>query len=620
MHELNKGACARNRATTVNVQYVTVSIHAQVRRPMSSLLARRVTVFALTTRGCQSSMASHAGASPHWEKLWADGLRPGSRFDVGGISRPLAAEITKRPLAPRPGMSALVPGCGRAYDAIALAEQGFDDVVALDLSPTACQAAVEEVSSSPEAKARVAVECGDFFEMEHRKFDFIWDCTFLCALEPSARERWAEQMRSLLAADGELLTCVFPIGPREGGPPFAMSVGLVRSILEPAGFEATLVRDDLPLEEQHRRPGDPVSSVQGRGSALVAWRLSGAAGPSSSRERGRVADPAAASGTGPAAASGATSEAGPLIIDTDCGLDDLATLALAASTSADLRLVTTTSGLAPHGHGHRLARRTLRRVGLGEVPVVAGAEASPLSVVREVAAWERSYGERVVTATAAMGMETAFCEAHAQREPCDAGAAATAILQTARAAGGGATVLALGALTNLAEAIAREPAEFSTLVRRVVFVADTDPETGPSAPSYNAALDPSALRAVLGSGCELVLIGRSCYPQPEWVETLFAEGRVGGASGGGAAAVLRALGRLDPHSMCYDPLALLYHLQPGAFSSTQAPVPARVSGDVCSAHGWRFERCNGAEAHGHVVEPSAVCLERYAAFLRQACA
>ena len=60
-------------------------------------------------------------------------------------------------------------------------------------------------------------------------------------------------MRRLLADDGELLTCVFPIGPRDGGPPFAMSVELVRSLLEPAGFEAALVRDDLPLEEQHRR-------------------------------------------------------------------------------------------------------------------------------------------------------------------------------------------------------------------------------------------------------------------------------------------------------------------------------------------------------------------------------
>ena len=96
-------------------------------------------------------------------------------------------------------------------------------------------------------------------------------------------------MRSLLAEGGELLTCVFPIGPREGGPPFAMSVDLVRSLLEPAGFEAASVHDDLPLEEQHRRPADPLESVRGRGTALVSWRVPNAMG------RESVAGTAAAS-------------------------------------------------------------------------------------------------------------------------------------------------------------------------------------------------------------------------------------------------------------------------------------------------------------------------------------
>ena len=46
----------------------------------------------------------------------------------------------------------------------------------------------------------------------------------------------------------------------------------------------------------------------------------------------------------------------PVIIDTDCALDDLATLALAAATGTSLQLVTTVNGLAPPGHGHELVR------------------------------------------------------------------------------------------------------------------------------------------------------------------------------------------------------------------------------------------------------------------------
>ena len=220
-------------------------------------------------------MTTHAGASSHWEQLWAQdgGLAKGSRFDVAGVSRPLAAELARQEHAVRPGMSALVPGCGRAYDALALAEHGFESVVALDVSQTACEAARSEIAGSRSCtRERVTVRCGDFFALKG-SFDFIWDNTFLCALEPEVRERWAMQMKALLAPEGELVTCVFPIGERAGGPPFAMSVPLVRSLLETVGFKATLVQDTLPLEEQHRRPGDALESVLTRGTALVTWKL-----------------------------------------------------------------------------------------------------------------------------------------------------------------------------------------------------------------------------------------------------------------------------------------------------------------------------------------------------------
>ena len=81
----------------------------------------------------------------------------------------------------------------------------------------------------------------------------------------------------------------------------------------------------------------------------------------------------------------------PLIIDTDVALDDIATLAAAAAVGAPLRLVTTTSGLAPPGEGHILARRVLNAVDLGSVPVVAGAEQPPPHVTRQKQAWEHGY-------------------------------------------------------------------------------------------------------------------------------------------------------------------------------------------------------------------------------------
>ena len=166
---------------------------------------------------------------------------------------------------------------------------------------------------------------------------------------------------------------------------------------------------------------------------------------------------------------------GPFIIDTDCGLDDLATLAAVAATESPLLLVTTVNGLAPPGYGQLLARRLLQAAALS-VPVVPGAEAPPKHVLRVKEEWEMEYVSRLDKVTSAMGLDavTAAHAAQAAQEPQtgSAAAAADAILETARAAGG-VTVLALGSLTNLAAASQRDPAGFLRSVRRVVFIADT---------------------------------------------------------------------------------------------------------------------------------------------------
>ncbi|EOD33332.1 hypothetical protein EMIHUDRAFT_229891 [Emiliania huxleyi CCMP1516] len=219
----------------------------------------------------------------------------------------------------------------------------------------------------------------------------------------------------------------------------------------------------------------------------------------------------------------------PLIIDTDCGLDDLATLVFAAATATPISLVTTTSGLAPPGRGHSLARSMLDYVGLQDVRVVAGAEMPPPGVVREKAEWEMTYQQRVADVTAAMGLREAAAEAEVV-DAGDAGAAADAILSAARESGGNATVLALGALTNVALSSRRHGSDFSRLVRRMLT-------------SSVARLE------VLGSGVEVVLVGQACYAKPAW--------------------------------------ALLYHLQPDAFAGGEARVPVRVSGDTSTAAGWR---------------------------------
>ena len=149
----------------------------------------------------------------------------------------------------------------------------------------------------------------------------------------------------------------------------------------------------------------------------------------------------------------------------------------------------------------------------------------------------------------------------------------------------------------------------------------------------NIKLDPEALRALLGSGIELVLVGSRCYPEPSWVQALFAAEPSGGngSSAGEAGALvetggadrargmLRTLGALDPYSMCFDPLALFYHLQPDAFRWDDAgagQAGTRVPVRLTHGEEWRFERCTASQCDGYVLEPAGVSLPQYAAFLR----
>ena len=321
----------------------------------------------------------------------------------------------------------------------------------------------------------------------------------------------------------------------------------------------------------------------------------------------------------------------PLIIDTDVGADDLATLAAAAAAKAPLCLVTTSSGLSPPGHGHITVRRTLNALGLSQVPVVAGAERPPAYVARAKADWEVEYGPRLDAVVTGCGIEPVTAEQ--AQDTGSAADAADAIVETATAAGGGATILALGALTNVAAAWERQPEAFARSVERVVFIGDTQ-----NRPSYNVDLDPLALQTVLRSGVELVLVGHRCFPSPAWVEALFASTAEASRDGdetrrpgsdaptAPAAAMLQRLGRLDAYSFCYDPLALLYHLEPDAFvvednggggggdgdGNGSGAQPVRVQQRDGA---WHFEACAKAEAGGHAREPSSVTLQRYAAFL-----
>lgn len=118
--------------------------------------------------------------------------------------------------------------------------------------------------------------CTSFFdlptELESDKFDLIYDYTFLCAMEPSIRVQWAEQMAALLLPGGVLVTLIFPICDKPTGPPYAMSLELVRELLEGVGLEAVLGGEPALLSSELSHPGRDGSGIWEASSGLGRWR------------------------------------------------------------------------------------------------------------------------------------------------------------------------------------------------------------------------------------------------------------------------------------------------------------------------------------------------------------
>jgi SAM-dependent methyltransferase len=154
----------------------------------------------------------------------------------------------------------LVPGCGTGYDLATLARPDRE-VIGIDLSEEAREAFRE---AHPDLPGRVVYEVTDFFSYDGDiGFDFVWDYTFFCALDPDQRGHWADSMARLVKPGGLLATLIFPfedpISDREG-PPWPINTSLVRSCIAEA-FEQLEAR-----EPEASHPGR-----EGR-ERLALWR------------------------------------------------------------------------------------------------------------------------------------------------------------------------------------------------------------------------------------------------------------------------------------------------------------------------------------------------------------
>ena len=181
-------------------------------------------------------MAQDSSKSDFWESRYRDHVTP---WDTGKVPDALR-NYAKRTKA---GSGILIPGCGSAYEAGYLAENGFD-VLAIDFSPAAVELAKKNLPRFGDI-----VRLADFFEFDHGKpYDVIYERAFLCALPPRMWPRYAPRAAQLLRPGGELAGFFF-FRETEKGPPFGTTPEALHALLDPQFelVEDRAVTDSIPV-------------------------------------------------------------------------------------------------------------------------------------------------------------------------------------------------------------------------------------------------------------------------------------------------------------------------------------------------------------------------------------
>lgn len=182
--------------------------------------------------------------------MWQTAYQQGSdRWDLGGPAPALRRLAADGHLAPG---RMIVLGAGRGHDARAFAQHGFT-VTAVDFADYA----VQEMQRLATAATPITIVQHDLFTLPptfDAAFDYVLDHTCFCAIDPQQRAAYADLVVRLLNEHGSYITLAFPLGPLDGGPPFAVTVPEIVALFEPRGvvLEERGVPHDSPPQRRGR--------------------------------------------------------------------------------------------------------------------------------------------------------------------------------------------------------------------------------------------------------------------------------------------------------------------------------------------------------------------------------
>ncbi len=177
-----------------------------------------------------------------WEQRYLDGDTP---WDKGAAAPPLLEYLAGNGVQG----SVAVPGCGVGHDVRALAQQGAL-VTGFDIAPSA----LSQAESFPRANGE-RYESVDFLGLPARyegQFDWIFEHTCFCAIDPSRRLEYVQACVKALKPGGQMLAIFFMTPDAEQGPPFGVTEQELDQLFQP---HFKLIRDVLPQKAYPGREG-----------------------------------------------------------------------------------------------------------------------------------------------------------------------------------------------------------------------------------------------------------------------------------------------------------------------------------------------------------------------------
>ncbi len=169
-------------------------------------------------------------------------------WDLGGptpVFQRLSSEIPKG--------SICVIGCGRGYDAVTFARQGFE-VTAIDFTDNAISATKV---NAEEANVRMNLIKEDIFNLPESlnySFDYVMEYTCFCAISPLRRFEYDRAVWQLLKPQGKLLGLFLPLDKEldEGGPPWGVTKDELYKLF---GLHWELDSEEMPIDSISKRVG-----------------------------------------------------------------------------------------------------------------------------------------------------------------------------------------------------------------------------------------------------------------------------------------------------------------------------------------------------------------------------